>query len=1173
MQALLWFLEKEVWTRAGWTSGLGEGGSFDAEAEKAGLRRYMAAVTPAQAERGAPLDQEMVAAANTILASTQNDDAVVAARALPTLGMYEGSPERSLDSEITVSEPVQPDGQRVSWNPLAYLDSVADVAAKNNQTDAFVSKVLRDNEDSPNARPGVEIYFRTPMSQALVSRLDSILARHGEKGYTLVVDPREARTNTGQTPGAFSGIRIQYVPEIDLRFGGEEITAAVKAGGDAIDRVLSRKALALRELAIEIEDDADVVSAELRMYDTLVFGKEDYGAYASGSPSGADRDGGRKARFGEPSRRLVEEAARRFGVLDAAAGVPAADDVLQREGQGAGDVRFARRTVQPFDFARSRGPANIPLDVPQVESRVDKLTEGEGYLLDKGANYTPEKLKRDTPQPQDAVEQAARRLDFAITDDKWVSLVNRKGRVLSGTEQMALNARVALREQEMNDATTRRVDAENMSASQRQALGLDVQALIREEMDATLSYVAMQKASINAGTEAARALAARKRIMAAGTDITPDALTRKLLKEIPNATSKDVAELYRKYRTGDIKGFRDGIRDVTKPNWARKWMEYFRGAGLLSGIGTHVANFTGNIGEPAFRLAETAAAAGIDAIWATATGRPRERFLGEVKYELQGQLNVLRPAFADFMSQLYQQVLLQKEPDLELGGKFDHQVGAIEGRKGVLFRTAFRALGVSDDFFKQLGFAAALQKRAYREALRESLSGTAAEQRAAQIASEGMADPTGRWRNLMEQVAKERLERVFQEDPAKAIQSLMRVTHDHPLLGLILPFVKTPANITRAGWRRSPMGLLPGGDFMAKRKKYFEQQATLRAGGKVEGELLSRGDVEDALARPAVGVVLTAAFGALAAAGLMTGSGPTDEEEKKALRATGWQPYSFRIPGAGPDGKPLYIPFGRFEPAASLMGIVADAFELHDERNVLEKVLTSVATNWTNKTFFKGLNDAAQAIYRPQIAAKNWLGSTVAAHVPNIVSKGAEALDPTFRDRRSPSGLTGLGEFTKRAVMRRIPGVSNTLEPMYTPTGEEAQRPGNALSRFISPVQATSERAGTELEAYMAKIHEVPGDVPRELVIPKALLPRGGDRDLSGARVHMSDQERAFVAKARRDAANQLRRQLPMLQRLPVEAQRKRIRRAFDDAQERAIKRLWATSTELRERARKKVGR
>lgn len=837
----------------------------------------------------------------------------------------------------------------------------------------------------------------------------------------------------------------------------------------------------------------------------------------------------------------------------------------------ADPTRYSRRTATPFDFTRSRGPADIPLETPQVDSVVDRLVESEGFAIEHGASYTPKPLDSDKPRRHEVVEHEAKVADFQITDEQLQRKVA-SGKPLTDKEVMLANIRMETRREEMNDATTRRLEAEAMSAAERASKDIDLGRLRIEEIDATLAHINMVLVRKNAGTALARGLAAMARKMEPGTKLTPDILTMKLMG-IPGIHPKSIADLYRKYQDGDIEGFRDGVRKAIEPTWQHKWAEYYRGS-LLTGIPTHMANFTGNIAEPALRAAETVAAAGVDKIVSTFRGTPRERFLGEARHELRGQMKAIAPAFRKLTADLYQQVLLQKEPTLDLGRKFDHQVGAIGGRTGTLVRTPFRALGVADDFFKSLGFAAEVEKRAYREARKEGLEGRDAERRAQEIIREAAVDPVGRWRGLMDAAHRGTLERVFQEDPAKIVRLAMQIANDHPLAAaIVVPFLKTPGNITRTGWRRSPMGLALPGDFQTKAKTFRAQQAELRAGRTPEGEIVSRGDVEDALARGAVGTALATTFGLLAAAGMMTGSGPTDDKEKNAKRATGWQPYSFVIPGAGGDGKPLYVPFSRFEPTASLLGNIADAFELGDERSVLDKVTTSISTNWTNKTYFKGLNDAAAAITTPNRAAKRLAGSIVAAHVPNIVAKAADAADPVLRETRSESGLAGLGETVKRGVARRIPGVSRAAEPMYTATGEEAAKPGTGLTRFLSPTQATSLRSGTELEAYMAKIHEVPGDVPDAVAIPKELLPSNADVDWTGTRIFLTNEERAFLAKARREAASRLRAELPLVQQLPVDDQRSYVRKAFTQAQTAATKELWLTFPALRERARKKLER
>jgi hypothetical protein len=363
------------------------------------------------------------------------------------------------------------------------------------------------------------------------------------------------------------------------------------------------------------------------------------------------------------------------------------------------------------------------------------------------------------------------------------------------------------------------------------------------------------------------------------------------------------------------------------------------------------------------------------------------------------------------------------------------------------------------------------------------------------------------------------------------------------------------------------MGLVFPGKTHDIVRKYRAQQATLKAGGSLaEGEVaVTKGEVSDALARPALGIALTTVFSALAAAGMMTGSGPGDRDENKAKRATGWQPYSFKIGG-------VYIPYNRFEPVASLLMLVADAFEGGDEKGLTTKVVASMAGAFSAKSFWNSLNQVASAITDPTRSAKGTLASYAASFaVPAIVAKAAEAADPIWRERRSAAALGGTGEAMTRGIGRRIPFYSSGMEPMYDPFGRPVARHGNAVTRFALPVQPSREKPGTELEAYLVKIHEAPRGVPTEVSIPKALLPRSGDRDLTGTRIQLNNDERAILAEARREATMRLRSQLSTLKTAPVEDQRHRVRSIFNKADKRAIERLWATSKGLRDRAKQKV--
>ncbi|MFW1675944.1 hypothetical protein ACG9H4_19040, partial [Acinetobacter baumannii] len=77
----------------------------------------------------------------------------------------------------------------------------------------FVSRVMRPQELSSNARPGAEVFFKAGTSiEDVRGVMDAFMAR-GMDGFTLAVDPR---AKTASRPnGSFIGLRLQYVPEFD----------------------------------------------------------------------------------------------------------------------------------------------------------------------------------------------------------------------------------------------------------------------------------------------------------------------------------------------------------------------------------------------------------------------------------------------------------------------------------------------------------------------------------------------------------------------------------------------------------------------------------------------------------------------------------------------------------------------------------------------------------------------------------------------------------------------------------------------------------------------------------------------------------------------------------------------------------------------------------------------
>jgi hypothetical protein len=222
---------------------------------------------------------------------------------------------------------------------------------------------------------------------------------------------------------------------------------------------------------------------------------------------------------------------------------------------------------------------------------------------------------------------------------------------------------------------------------------------------------------------------------------------------------------------------------------------------------------------------------------------------------------------------------------------------------------------------------------------------------------------------------------------------------------------------------------------------------------------------------------------------------------------------------------------------------------------MFNKVLGSVAQNLTNKTYLQGLADAVGFISKPQEAASRYVSSLAGSVVPNIIGKATQAIDSTVRDTTAQkAGLLGLPEKVTKTIASRLPGVSTLLPERKTATGETAERPGNAFTRFALPAQITSEKSDKALERLLVDVDAVPGQPSRDFTVP------GG----KGKKVRLTDTEYRVLQEGNRKASEIIRRSYlrnARFLRLEAEEQKKLIERLYQQERQRARDRLVSNRT------------
>jgi hypothetical protein len=272
-----------------------------------------------------------------------------------------------------------------------------------------------------------------------------------------------------------------------------------------------------------------------------------------------------------------------------------------------------------------------------------------------------------------------------------------------------------------------------------------------------------------------------------------------------------------------------------------------------------------------------------------------------------------------------------------------------------------------------------------------------------------------------------------------------------------------------------------------------------------------------AMARLAMGGSAVLGAGMLALDNKLTGSGPSQTEDRKALEALGWQPYSAVFDrgeiseenlerlraitkvGVGPDK--VYVSYARFDPVSMVLSVgtdMADAtkFDRHPDRSEYEVMamagMTATAEYMSNMPVMQFVgemlsitrsrsNDSGEKVVLAfEAMAKQFanfvytgtpgLGftnSTLMAHIERLV-------DPTKSNTKSPTMDTpaGLRAFyeLRQKVMSRIPGVSAGVEPALDNLGREVSVKNRGLDYWINwtPVISATEGRSSEIDEILA---------------------------------------------------------------------------------------------------------
>ncbi len=453
--------------------------------------------------------------------------------------------------------------------------------------------------------------------------------------------------------------------------------------------------------------------------------------------------------------------------------------------------------------------------------------------------------------------------------------------------------------------------------------------------------------------------------------------------------------------------------------------------GLLSSPATHAVNILSNGIVSGWRVGERK----IASLIGQATGEysiPE----GEATAQLFGMVQGMKDGFglawnalktgepSDVLTKIENQgynAISAEALDLTgISGKAVDMIGSV-------VRMPSRMLTAGDEFFKAVGYRMELHAQAYRQAVGEGLEGDALATRIRQI----IDDPP---ENIdMASVDAARYQ-TFTNQLGPAGQAVQNLTSKFPPARLIVPFIRTPVNIMKfVGERTVAAPLAPS------------IRAEIAAGG-------ARRDM--ALAKMASGSMVMMVAADMVMSGQVTGGGPVNPEMKRALRATGWQPYSIKI---GDE----YHSYQRLDPIGATIGIAADMAEVIgqlDDATADEVALSTavaVGQNITSKTYLSGVAeffnvmssvspDPDKRLTRFKRWAERYAGSVVPAGVAQL----NRTLNPELKATQ--------GYLEK--IRSRIPGFSKDLPPRRNIFGEPIVLSGGLGPDIMSPIYTSSDK-------------------------------------------------------------------------------------------------------------------
>lgn len=495
------------------------------------------------------------------------------------------------------------------------------------------------------------------------------------------------------------------------------------------------------------------------------------------------------------------------------------------------------------------------------------------------------------------------------------------------------------------------------------------------------------------------------------------------------------------------------INEITKRAASARTLDAVTEAwtlGLLTNPATHVTNLSSNI-LTSLMLGVERAFAGLNKESAITTQEASVYFMGL----LQAQKEAIKNSALAFKTGQtgfglgkieLPYIRSTSQEVLDAQGVFKPFGKALD-LYGKALGLAGNALAAGDEYSKTVLYKAQLKALAMREGLSQGLDGEDLHK----FVAANSENPSNMMKADAVQFANYG---TFTNELGRTGQAIQRTISRNPALRFVAPFIRTPTNIFKFTFSRTPLGLLSE---------------------NIRNDIRSGGVKRDmALSRMAMGSSIMWIGTDLSLNGQITGGGPTDQRQRSALRRTGWQPYSIKVGDT-------YLSYGRMEPIGTILGLSADiseimsnyeSYDMRAQDEVDELVTASVmaiGNQVVGKTFMTGFADLVEVLSDPGRYGESYVQKFAGSFIPAGVAGIERALTPEIEFAFN----------TLDKVKSRIPGMSKDVPKRLNVYGEEIKTfypddslkmaKGERVLSLFNPFYYSNKKSDSELDEFFLR--------------------------------------------------------------------------------------------------------